>query len=173
MAFKMKGSPMARNYGISPLKDKGHGSDNDGHVHAVGKARMGEARPRVRPTLDPPRGSGEEQPETPPARVVKDRNAPQGSGGKTPTGEVISNTGGTPSTRGGKGSNTEEKKNENKKVKVNKVETLPLKPVARVKVDKKLATPTTPAPKVSFKEALAKWNANDKKGSKPKRKDYK
>ena len=34
MAFKMKGSPMARNFAISPLKDPGHGETKKGHEHA-------------------------------------------------------------------------------------------------------------------------------------------
>ena len=32
MAFKMKGSPMQRNYGISPVKNTGHGNPNE-HSH--------------------------------------------------------------------------------------------------------------------------------------------
>jgi|TARA_R110000765_G_scaffold161454_2_gene265906 hypothetical protein len=39
MAFKMKGSPMARNYG-APFKDAGHGDTDPDHTH--GKNEDGE-----------------------------------------------------------------------------------------------------------------------------------
>ena len=43
MAFKMKGSPMARNYG-HPFKDAGHGDTDPKHAHGegAGKARYGD-----------------------------------------------------------------------------------------------------------------------------------
>ena len=39
MAFKMKGSPMARNYG-APFKDAGHGDTDPDHTHGKNVLEM-------------------------------------------------------------------------------------------------------------------------------------